>query len=156
MKYILFILCCVIFTSCSAQRIKVQKASGGDVHANCTDCVKVRIKNRGVDPISKVVLTTEGGEYHFDGIKPGKAGVFKLAKKLCSCGYGLEIHYVRSAKNATVITRNCQNIMPCTDYFAGNAEVVIKADKLPEDLTSKEAKRVNVDVEIRNYDIGTK
>jgi hypothetical protein len=46
--------------------------------------------------------------------------------------------------------------MSCTDYFAGNAEVVIKADKLPEDLISKEAKRVNVDVEIRNYDIGTK
>ncbi|RYE23485.1 MAG: hypothetical protein EOP51_10370 [Sphingobacteriales bacterium] len=146
MKQWLFILSLVGLASCNAQGIKVLKNTEKEP-VTCTDCLQVRIKNSGFDNISKVEVTNDKGEtFSFDGVKAGKTGNYQNITQLCQCGYDVNIYYQRSETNQTTLARQCRNIVKCTDYYKDKLTIEIKTGKLPEDLTAKEVRRTDVDL----------
>jgi hypothetical protein len=146
MKQLLFALSLVVIASCNAQGIKVLKNTETNT-TECTNCLQVRIKNGGVDNISKVELRNDKGEtFSFDGIKAGKEGNYRNITQLCQCGYDINIYYQRSETNTTTLTRQCRNFVKCTDYYKGKLTIEIKTGKLPENLTDKDARRTDVDL----------
>lgn len=146
MKQLLFALSLVVIASCNAQSIKVLKNTETTA-ADCKECLQVRIQNSGVDNISKVEVTNDKGEtFSFDGVKAGRTGAYRNITQLCQCGYDVNITYQRTDANTTTLTRQCRNIVKCTDYYKGKLTISIKAAKLPEDLTGKDVRRTDVDL----------
>ena len=146
MKQILFALLVIVMASCNAQSIKVLKNTEKEP-ITCSDCLMVRIQNSGKDNISKVEVTNDAGDaFIFDGVKAGATGSYRNITKLCQCGYDIVIYYNRSETNKTTLTRQCRNIVKCTDYYSGKLTIDINTAKLPQDLTQKDVSRTEVEL----------
>lgn len=135
MKLFAYLLPVLLLGACAGTSgIKTLKATGdADIVSNCDTCVEVRIRNLGPDNISSITVTNSlGEEYSFDGIKAGKASGYKRFRSMCGCGYNISVSYFRSEDDKTTLSAQCQNILPCNDFFKGKLTIDVNTPKLAE------------------------
>lgn len=136
----------IALSSCASKNTKVL-TEVPKADTTCTRCVNVRIKNMGPDDISMVTLHNSNGEdFVFKGVKANSTSAYQKVDRLCSCGYEVDVLYMKTEDNQVLLNANCVNVQKCNEYLKGNAVIEINTPKLPDDLTK--AKNVNMQLSI--------
>lgn len=124
MKYLLLISTVLVLSSCTASK----KATQTNTASTGNNTAQLHIRNDSKFIITKISIDKGDEEaIVYDEIKPGKTSAYKTVKKLCNCGYKIDIWYKQGTETFSIV-KDCVNIMPCTDYFEGKVLMNLKCE----------------------------